>query len=181
MFFVWEWVWECGSYVCYGSVQYIAVLELVSWKKLQKLLEDDYEDFESLENVEKSACINYMIVTQDLVCNSILSFHLGRGVVSSVRVVGLARMVNLFTPVLDWRRAGFAAPGAEIMSLCSLGLNVRKYNCGTVSVGVWSMVVTQAAIWVFYYYYYYYYSTWNDNTEYYSTGNENKYKYNEKH
>ena len=28
-----------------------------------------------------------MIVTQDLVCNSILSLHLGRGVVSSVRMV----------------------------------------------------------------------------------------------
>ena len=25
-------------------------------KKLQELLEDDYEDFESLENVEKSSC-----------------------------------------------------------------------------------------------------------------------------
>ena len=38
--------------------------------------------------------INYMIVTQDLVCNSILSLHLGRGVVSSVRMVSLARMVR---------------------------------------------------------------------------------------
>ena len=35
----------------YGSVQHIAVL----MKKLQELLEDDYEDFESLENVEKSS------------------------------------------------------------------------------------------------------------------------------
>ena len=101
--------------MCYGSVQHIAVLELYSFmKKLQELLEDDYEDFESLENVEKSSYvlgselweskfdgllalvkemfgkyenINYMIVTQDLVCNSILSLHLGRGVVSSVRMV----------------------------------------------------------------------------------------------
>ena len=31
--------------------------------------------------------INYMIVTQDLVCNSILSLHLGRGVVGSVRMM----------------------------------------------------------------------------------------------
>ena len=88
-------------------------------KKLQKLLENDYEDFESLENVEKSSyvlgselweskfdgllglvkelycrCLGntktsiiIMIVTQDPVCNSIFSLHhLGRGVVSSVRV-----------------------------------------------------------------------------------------------
>ena len=40
-----------------------------------------------------------MIVTQDLVCNSILSLHLGRGVVSSVRMVSLARMVCLVRKV----------------------------------------------------------------------------------
>ena len=71
-------------------------------KKLQELLEDDYEDFESPDNVGKlsyvlgselweskfngllslvKTCrkyenINYMIVTQDLVNNSILSLHL---------------------------------------------------------------------------------------------------------
>ena len=28
-------------------------------KKLQELLEDDYEDFESLENVEKSSYVLY--------------------------------------------------------------------------------------------------------------------------
>ena len=39
--------------------------------------------------------INYMIVTQDLVCNSILSIHLGRGVVSLVRMVSLVQMVSL--------------------------------------------------------------------------------------
>ena len=39
--------------------------------------------------------INYIIVTQDLVCNSILSLHLGRGVVSSIRMVSLVRMVSL--------------------------------------------------------------------------------------
>ena len=44
--------------MCYGSVQHIAVLELRSFmKKLQELLEDDYEDFESLENVEKSSYV----------------------------------------------------------------------------------------------------------------------------
>ena len=41
--------------MCYGSVQHIAVLELRSFmKKLQELLEDDYE---SLENVEKSSYV----------------------------------------------------------------------------------------------------------------------------
>ena len=35
--------------MCCGSVQHIAVLELYSFmKKLNELLEDDYEDFESL-------------------------------------------------------------------------------------------------------------------------------------
>ena len=36
-----------------------------------------------------------MIVTQDLVCNSVLSLHLGRGVVSSIGMVSLVRMVSL--------------------------------------------------------------------------------------
>ena len=36
-----------------------------------------------------------MIVTLDLVCNSILSLHLGRGVVSSIGMVSLVRMVSL--------------------------------------------------------------------------------------
>ena len=36
-----------------------------------------------------------MIVTQDLVCNFILSLHLGKGVVSSVRMVILVRIVSL--------------------------------------------------------------------------------------
>ena len=35
--------------------------------------------------------INYMIVTQDLVCNSVLSPHLRRGVVSSIRMVSLVQ------------------------------------------------------------------------------------------
>ena len=38
--------------------------------------------------------INYMIVTQDLVCNSMLGLHLGRGMVSSVRMVSLVRKVK---------------------------------------------------------------------------------------
>ena len=42
----------------YRSVQHIAVLELASFmKKLQELLEDDYEDFEFLKNVEKSSYV----------------------------------------------------------------------------------------------------------------------------
>ena len=109
-------------------------------KKLQELLEDDYEDFESLENVEKSSYVlgselweskfdgllalvkeyivdvweirkhNYMMVTQDLVCNSILSLHLGRGVVSSIRMVSLVKMISL-------------------VKMVSLACLVRKVKC----------------------------------------------------
>ena len=43
--------------MCYGSVQHIVVLELVLLKKLQELLEDEYEDFESLDKVEKSSYV----------------------------------------------------------------------------------------------------------------------------
>ena len=112
-------------------------------KKLQEFLEDDYEDFESLENVEKSSYVlgselweskfdgllvffkeyivdvweirkkNYMIVTQDPVCNSILSLHLGRGMLSSVRMVSLPRMVSL----------------ARMVSLPSMVCLVRKVKC----------------------------------------------------
>ena len=40
--------------MCYVSVQHIADSTRASFmKKLQEFLEDDYEDFESLENVEK--------------------------------------------------------------------------------------------------------------------------------
>ena len=89
-------------------------------KKLQELLEDEYEDFESLDKVEKSSYVlgsdhelweskfdgllslvkEYIIevweirkhklcdiVTQDPVNNSILGLHLGRGMVSLVRMV----------------------------------------------------------------------------------------------
>ena len=39
--------------MCYGSVQHIVVLELV----LLRSLEDEYEDFESLDKVEKSSFV----------------------------------------------------------------------------------------------------------------------------
>ena len=47
------------------------------------------------ETCGKYENINYMIVTQDLVNNSILGLHLGRGMVSSVKMVNLFRMVSL--------------------------------------------------------------------------------------
>ena len=44
--------------MCYEGVQHIVVLELYSFiKKLQELLEDEYEDFESLDKVEKSSYV----------------------------------------------------------------------------------------------------------------------------
>ena len=55
---------------------------------LLSLVKEYIVDFWKYEN------INYMIVTQDLVNNSILGLHLGRGMVSSVRMVSLVRMVN---------------------------------------------------------------------------------------
>ena len=93
-------LWQCSTY---------SSTRISFMKKLQELLEDDYEAFESLENVEKSSYmlgselweskfdgllsldkeyivdmwkyenINYMIFTQDLVSNSILGIHLGEG------------------------------------------------------------------------------------------------------
>ena len=48
-----------------------------------------------IEMFRKYENINYMIVTQNLVCNSILSLHLERGVVSPVRMISLVRMVSL--------------------------------------------------------------------------------------
>ena len=95
--------------MCYGSVQHIAVLELVLSRSFKSYIEDDYEDFESLKNVEKSSYVlgselweskfdgflslfeeyivdvwemrkHNMIVTQDPIYNSILSLHhLDRG------------------------------------------------------------------------------------------------------
>ena len=43
--------------MCYGSVQHRVVLELVLLRMLQELLEDEYEDFESLDKVEKSSYV----------------------------------------------------------------------------------------------------------------------------
>ena len=44
--------------MCYASVQHIRSSTRASFmKNLQELLEDDYEDFESLENVEKSSYV----------------------------------------------------------------------------------------------------------------------------
>ena len=109
-------LWECSAYSSSTRDRFM--------KKLQELLEDDYEDFESLENVEKLSYVlgselweskfdglhglvkEYIVemweirkhklydVTQGLVYNSILSFHLGRGVICSVRMVSLVIMVK---------------------------------------------------------------------------------------
>ena len=109
--------------MCYGSVQHnYSSTRACFITKLQELLEDEYEDFESLDKVEKLSYvlgsklwesnfdellslvkeyiidvweINYMIVTQDPVNYSILGLHLGRGMVSSVRMVSLFRMISL--------------------------------------------------------------------------------------
>ena len=43
-------LWECSAY---------SSTRASFMKKLQELLEDDYEDFESLENVEKSSYVLY--------------------------------------------------------------------------------------------------------------------------
>ena len=55
----------------------------------------------------------YDIVTQDLVCNSVLSLHLGRGVVSSIRMVSLVKMVSL----------------ARMVRLARMICLVRKVKC----------------------------------------------------
>ena len=108
-------LWECSTY-SNTTACFI--------KKLQELLEDEYEDFESLDKVEKSsyvlgselwkrkfdrllslvkdrcvantkASIIIMIVTQDPVNNSILGLHMWREMVSSIKMVSLFRMVSL--------------------------------------------------------------------------------------
>ena len=84
------------------------------------MLEDEYEDFESLDKVEKLSYVlgselweskfdgllslvkEYIIDVWEIrkhklydpVNNSILGLHLGRGMVSSVRMVSLVRMVS---------------------------------------------------------------------------------------
>ena len=69
----------------------------------QLICTEHCQDILSLQNLLyillKYENINYMIVTQDPVCNSVLSLHPGRGVVSSVRMVSLARMVCLVRKV----------------------------------------------------------------------------------
>ena len=42
-------LWECSAYSSSTRASFM--------KKLQELLEDDYEDFESLDNVEKSSYV----------------------------------------------------------------------------------------------------------------------------
>ena len=97
-------------------------------KKLQKLLEDDYEDFELLENVDKSSYVlgselwkskfdgllslvkEYTVNVWEIrkhklydsesgYCQQLRS-HLGRGMVSSFRMVSLVRKVNLVRMVM---------------------------------------------------------------------------------
>ena len=43
--------------MCYGSVQHYSSTRACFIKKLQELLEDEYEDFESLDKVEKSSYV----------------------------------------------------------------------------------------------------------------------------
>ena len=43
--------------MCYGSVQHYSSTRACFIKKLQELLEDEYEDFESLDKVEKSSFV----------------------------------------------------------------------------------------------------------------------------
>ena len=66
--------------------------------------------------IRKHKLYDIIIVTQDLVCNSILSLHLGRGVLSSVRMVSLARMVSLTRMVCQ-------------VSLARMVCLVRKVKC----------------------------------------------------
>ena len=63
-------------------------MEKLSYVLGSELWENKFDGLLSLVN------INYMIMTQDPVNNSILSLHLGRGMVSSVRMVSLVRMVS---------------------------------------------------------------------------------------
>ena len=108
-------LWECSAY---SSSRACFI------KKLQELLEDEYEDFQSLDKVEKSSYVlgselweskfdgllslvkEYIIDVWEIRKhklydsdsgpghNSILGLHLGRGMVSSVRMVSLFRMVS---------------------------------------------------------------------------------------
>ena len=44
--------WECSAYSIHSA-------RASSMKKLQELIKDDYQDFESLDNVEKSSYVLY--------------------------------------------------------------------------------------------------------------------------
>ena len=102
--------WECSAY---SSTRACFI------KKLQELLEDEYEDFESLDKVEKSSYVlgnelweskfdellslvnEYIIEVWEIRKHKLydsdsgLCLHLGRGMVSSVRMISLFRMVSL--------------------------------------------------------------------------------------
>ena len=123
-------LWECSAY---------SSTRASFMKKLQELLEDDYEDFESLDNVEKSSYVlgselwenkfdgllalvkEYIVDVWEIQkhklydsdCNSVRSLHLGRGVVSSIRMVSFVRMVSL----------------ARMASLARMVCFVRKVKC----------------------------------------------------
>ena len=75
-----------------------------------------------------------MIVTQDTVNNSIFSLHLGRGMVSSVRMVSSVTQVTKGKPY-DSRVSDYA--------IVHLGLNVNSFahNCGCVVDGGNAMAV----------------------------------------
>ena len=81
-----------------------------------------------------------MIVTRDLVNNSILCLPLGRGIVSSVRMVSLVRMVSwVTTNVTKGKLYGSRDSDHAIVHL---GLNVSSsaHNCGCVVVGGNAMI-----------------------------------------
>ena len=78
--------------------------------------------------------INYMIVTFDLVNNSILGLHLGRGMVSSVRMVSLVRMVKLGHSCTNVTRGKLYGSLFSDHVNVHLGLNLSSstHNCGGV-------------------------------------------------
>ena len=106
-------LWECSAY---SSTRACFI------HKLQELLEDEYEDFESLDKVEKSSYVlgselwesmfdgllslvkeyiinvwkirKHKLYDQHPVYNFIFSVHLGRGMVSSITMISLVRMVS---------------------------------------------------------------------------------------
>ena len=59
-----------------------------------------------------------MILPQDLVNNSILGLHLGRGMVSSVRMVSLVRIVGAWSmEVMLWQRIEYYCERSELSGL----------------------------------------------------------------